>query len=276
MPAPRLPIVSSDPIPSDLAPEERRDRIVAMLAGCDRLAVADLVRLFATSEDSIRRDLRRLVAEGRIRRVHGAVLASQIVPLPREERETLHLAEKRAVARHVAAGLRDGETVLIGGGTTMCEVARAIPPDRRLTVVTSAPTVALILAEKPLVETILVGGRLDVPSGTVVGARAIETLAAVRADLAVVSACSIDSLHGVSVSRHEEAFVVRAMIDAAARVLAVATCEKLATTSAHLVAPIDRFDELVTDAGADPAEIEALRAHGLVVTIARASMPRTP
>jgi DeoR/GlpR family transcriptional regulator of sugar metabolism len=252
---------------ADLAPEERRDRILELLVAHDRLPVGDLARRFGTSEDSIRRDLRRLEAEGRIRRVHGAVLPVAVLSPPFSERAGLDVAEKRRIAAEVVGRLRDGETVSIGGGTTAVEVAHALPANRRLTIVTTAPAVAVVLSERPLIETILIGGRLDAPTGTVTGARAVAAFADLRADRALITACGIDPGLGLTVSRHEEAFVLRAMIDAAASVLIAATANKLATTSAHRIAPLGRCDGLITGAGADPDVVAAIRGLGLAVTL---------
>ncbi|TBW39259.1 DeoR/GlpR transcriptional regulator [Siculibacillus lacustris] len=251
----------------DLGPEERRDRIVELLAAHDRLPVADLARRFATSEDSIRRDLRRLEGEGRIRRVHGAVLPLAVLTPSLEQRAELHLAEKRRIAAAIVERFVDGETLVLGGGTTAIEIARALPPSRRLTVVTTAPAVALVLAERPSVETILVGGRLDAATCTVTGARAVAAFADLRADRAIVTACGVDAALGLTVSSHEEAFVARAMIDAAATAIVAATADKLATTAAHRIAPLTRCGELVTDRRADPAVVAAIRALGVAVTL---------
>lgn len=252
---------------ADLAPEERRDRILELVAAHDRLPVGELARRFGTSEDSIRRDLRRLEAEGRIRRVHGAVLPVAVISPPYAEREGLDVAEKRRIAAEVVSRLRDGETISIGGGTTSVEIARALPTSRRLTVVTTAPAVAVALADRPLVETIMVGGRLDAPTGTVTGARAVAAFGDLRADRALITACGIDVSLGLSVSRHEEAFVLRAMIDAAASVTIAATASKLATTSAHRIASLARCDGLITGAGADPDVVAEIRALGVAVTL---------
>lgn len=259
--------VAVDPARFDLAPEERRDRIVELLAAYERLPVADLARRFATSEDSIRRDLRRLEAEGRIRRVHGAVLPVAVISPPLAERAESDVAEKRRIAAEVVGRLRDGETVSIGGGTTAIEIARALPPVRRLTVVTTSPAVAVVLAERPTIETILIGGRLDAPTGTVTGARAVAAFADLRADRAIVTACGVDVRFGLTVSRHEESFVVRAMIEAAAAVTVAATAAKLATSVAHRIAPLAGCDGLVTGATADPDVVAGIRALGIAVTL---------
>lgn len=52
-------------------------------------------------------------------------------------------------------------TVLIGGGTTMIELARLIPNDLQCTFFTIRPLVAMELAEKDNIEVFLLGGKLS-------------------------------------------------------------------------------------------------------------------
>lgn len=256
------------PPPATLTPDERQTAILALLRDKGRLPVAGLAERFATSEDSVRRDLRALASAGRIRRVHGAVLPAPSPLADFERREADDSAAKADIARYAASLLRDGTTVLFDGGTTTLAVARALGPERTLTVVTTCPPVALALADRPGIEVILVGGRLDRVSRTVVGSPAVDAVRAVRADLCVIGLCSIDADAGVTAAGFEEAQVKRAMIESAAEVVAVATADKLGTASAHLVAPAGRIDRLVTDRSAPADRLERLRAAGLDILLA--------
>ena len=53
---------------------ERLADIEARLQRDGRVVAAELARIYATSEDTVRRDLRALAAEGRCRRVYGGAL----------------------------------------------------------------------------------------------------------------------------------------------------------------------------------------------------------
>lgn len=253
-----------------MTPEERRSAILTLLETDRRLRVAALAERYATSEDSIRRDLRRLEADGLIRRVHGAVLP---IEKPRDFADRIHRAAgtKADLADLVVPLIEDGMTVILDGGTTVLAVAAAFPAGRRVTVATGSLPAALALADVPGVEVICPGGRLLGPARTTVGPAAVTFFRQLRADLCLVGPCSFDPDAGLSTDHFEEAEVKRAMIAASARVVAVTTADKLGTASAHLVAPVSGVDLLVTDTAAPADLLDAFAARGV-----RILQPETP
>ncbi|HSK39350.1 MAG TPA: DeoR/GlpR transcriptional regulator, partial [Arenibaculum sp.] len=154
------------------------------------------------------------------------------------------------------------EVVFMDGGSTMIEVAAAIDPDLDLTVVTHSPPVAEVLAGKPGVEIVLIGGRLLKETMTTTGAEAVDAVRGVRAALCLTSPCGLDADAGITAMRAEEAPVKRAMIEGARRTVAVATADKLGTAAPFVVAPAHRLAALVTDAS-DGAAVAALSRLGV-------------
>ncbi len=78
---------------------------------------------------------------------------------PFDERTGTAAAEKRAIGQAAAALLQDGDTVLLDGGTTTLEVARALV-GRRVQVVTNSLPIAQLLASSQSIDRILIGGYL--------------------------------------------------------------------------------------------------------------------
>jgi DeoR/GlpR family transcriptional regulator of sugar metabolism len=138
---------------------------------------------------------------------------------------------------------------LLDGGTTVLELARRLPADRDLTVLTNSPPVAAVLAAHPRAEVVLIGGRLLKDSQVTVGSEALDALRHVRADVCVLGICSLHPELGVTATDHDESHVKRAMVAASADVLAVATADKLRAASPWVVAPVSDLTHLVTDAG---------------------------
>jgi DeoR/GlpR family transcriptional regulator of sugar metabolism len=64
----------------------------------------------------------------------------------------------------------------------------------------------------------------------------------------VLGICSLHPELGVTATDHDEAHVKRAMVEASAEVLALATADKLQTASPWVVAPLTDLTHLVTDA----------------------------
>ena len=93
------------------------------------------------------------------------------------------------------------------------------------------------------------GGRLLKESQVTVGAAAVEALHTVRADVCVLGICSLHPDVGVTTLDSEEAHVKRAMVACSGTVIALATADKLRTSSAWVVAQLSDVDHLVTDGG---------------------------
>ena len=108
------------------------------------------------SEDTVRRDLRELAAEGRLQRVHGGALPASAAVGSLQVREQLAPEDKRSLGRAGAALVLPGQVVILDGGTTSLQVVQHLPLDLRATVVTHSPAVAVALAGHLQVEVLVV------------------------------------------------------------------------------------------------------------------------
>jgi DeoR/GlpR family transcriptional regulator of sugar metabolism len=227
---------------------ERRQEILSRLERDGKVVASELVTALGVSEDTVRRDLRELAAGGHVLRVHGGALPPP--PAAASFAQRLQVApEAKAHLAEAALPLLEGaEVVLLDGGTTALELARRLPPERDCTVITNSPPVAEALAAHPRVDVVLIGGRLLKDSLVTVGAQTVESLRQVRADACVLGICSLHPDLGVTTTHHDEAYVKRAMVEASAEVIALATADKLNTASPWVVAPLAEVTHLVTDA----------------------------
>jgi DeoR/GlpR family transcriptional regulator of sugar metabolism len=230
---------------------ERRHEILARLDRDGRVVVGELVTGLSVSEDTIRRDLEELAAQGLLHRVHGGALASPPEALPFERRLEVDREEKVALAKAAVPIVESARTLVVDGGTTALEVARHLPANWDGVVVTNAPPVAAALAAHPRAEVVVVGGRLLKDEQVAVGPVAIDAFRTVRADACVLGVCAFDPEVGVTSSNDDEAQVKRAMIACSDQVVALATRDKLHASSPWVVASLDQIDHLVTDGGKD-------------------------
>jgi segregation and condensation protein B len=83
------------------------------------------------------------------------------------------------------------------------------------------------------------------------GAATVEDLEMIRADLCLLGVGGLHPELGVTTDSLEEAHVKRAMVEASADVIALATADKLRTAAPWVVAPLSDVTHLVTDAGPD-------------------------
>ena len=244
-------------------PDERRRWLLDRLRRDGRLVAAALARELETSEDTIRRDLRELAAAGLVQRVHGGALPPSPALLPLAARRERGTEAKERLAVAALNLIRDGQVLLLDGGTTNLALARRLPPALRLTVITPSPAIALALAEHAGAEVVLLGGRLDRASQTVVGATALAAVGSVRADLCILGVCSLAAEVGVSVAGYEEAELKRAMAAGSRMVAALLTADKLGTAAPFVVGPPEILHHVVIERAASEALITGLSSHGI-------------
>ena len=250
------------------SPEERRRWLLDRLGREGRLVAAALAQELDTSEDTIRRDLRELAAAGLVQRVHGGALPPSPGPLPFAARRERASEAKERLAAAALDLVRDGQLLLLDGGTTNLAFARRLPPALRLTLVTPSPAVAMALEEHPNVEVVLLGGRLDRASQNAVGGQALEMVRGLRADLCLLGVCSLAAGTGVTVTGYEEAELKRAMVASAGEVAALVTAEKLGTAAPFVVGPADILHHLITERAAPAPLLAELANHGIAVRLA--------
>lgn len=237
---------------TELLLHERQSLIRKRLADHGRVIAADLAQEFAISEDTIRRDLREMAAAGLLKRVYGGAL-----PLDGGDYDSLtkRLAvepeRKGALAQAAIGLLAPGMSVFIDAGSTNLAIARAIPGDMPLVAITNAPVVAAALMEKPRVDTVVIGGRLDVKSGAVLGAKAMQEASGFRPDLCVLGSCGLDVENGVSASFFEEAEFKRYVALRSRTVVAAVTNEKLGVPAPFAVIGLHECKHIVLEHDAD-------------------------
>ena len=161
--------------------------------------------------------------------------------------------------------MRDGQVIVLDGGTTTLELARALRDDLRANVVTTSPPIALALADHPGLEVTVVGGRLRPNSLVTVGATAVEALRVIRADVVFLGVCGLHPEIGVTTVDLEERHVKAAMIEGAGEVVALADADKLGTAMPIVVAPLQAVTHLATDASEDDASLAPYRALGIEI-----------
>jgi DeoR/GlpR family transcriptional regulator of sugar metabolism len=245
--------------------DERRALILDRLRTQGRVLAGDLTAELEVSSDTVRRDLRELHEAGLLRRVHGGALPRHGDAAPFATRQGRAPEAKASIARKAAEIVRDGQVVVLDGGTTTLELARALPDELRASVITTSPPIALALADHPRLEVTVVGGTLRPNALVTVGAAAVEALKVIRADVVFLGVCGLHPEIGVTTDNLEERHVKAAMIDGAAEVVALADHDKLGTAMPVVVAPLSAVTQLVTDADVDEEALAPYRAVGIEV-----------
>jgi DeoR/GlpR family transcriptional regulator of sugar metabolism len=242
----------------------RHQMILQALRQRSPVLVGELAAALDCSEMTVRRDLESLERSGGLRRVHGGAAS---VFFSAEETpygiRALEFSDAKATIGAAAASLlADGETVILDGGTTAMEVARALR-SRRLTVMPLALRPVFELHECPGIKLLLPGGEVRPGELSLMGSLTEPSFSQLRFDTCVMGPCGIDVKAGITTHLLAETAVKRAAARASQRVIAVADSSKLGRVAFGHVCDLGEIDIVLTDAGADQQRVEELRAAGV-------------
>lgn len=225
----------------------RKQQLLTRLKHDGKLVAKELSQELGISEDTVRRDLRELAQEGLLLRVHGGALPASPATADFAAREEIRHEGKIAIGSAAAAMVQQGQMVILDGGTTSREVARHLPLELKVTIVTHSPTIALELVRHPHVDVILLGGRLFKHSVVAVGAACLQAIRDIRADLFFMGVTGIHPETGLTTGDFEEAGVKRALSNAAAETYVLASSEKLGAASPYSVVELSQIAGIVTE-----------------------------
>lgn len=226
--------------------EERLKYIISQINIHNKVLSADLSTKLNVSEDTVRRDLNELTDNGQIIKVHGGAI-SKSFHFPYSERDIYKKNEKKEIARKAVELIEDGMLVIVGGGTTMIELARLVPKDLFCTFFTISPVVAIELGEHPNLSVHLIGGKLCSETQIIVGAQVIQQLSEIEADLCFLGTNSVSLSKGVTDSDWEAVQVKKAMIRCAHETVILSIAEKLDSIQKIKICNLTELTYLVTD-----------------------------
>ncbi|MFN4193807.1 MAG: DeoR/GlpR family DNA-binding transcription regulator [Tabrizicola sp.] len=232
--------------------------------------IQSLASALEVSDETIRRNLRGLVAGGLVQKHHGgARLVERAVEADLNTRLQEHAEPKRRIAAEVARLVEDGTSVFLDVGSTTSLIAEALQRHSGLSVVTNSVAVAYRLAMRNGNRVFFAGGELRANDGGSFGPEALAFVRNFRLDLAVISTSGICPQRGLMFSDLSEAQLARAMVGQSARCIVAADSRKFHRTAPILLGDPRDIDILVTDE--DPPEelAAAARQWGTVIRVAR-------
>lgn len=260
----------SNPADAELLVEERRRHIREMVGERGRITVAELAAMFDISQVTARNDLNALAEIGAVVRTRGGALAQRDdEDLPIGVKQTLHRAEKMRIAQAAVKLIGEGQTIVLDSGTTTAEIAKQIRGLKlqSVNVITNALNIAVLLAGAPHVTLVMLGGVLRPSSYSLGGPQAEAALQGLHADILFLGFDGLDPEIGVMTPHLLEARLNARMLEIARSVVAVGDSSKLGRRSLSVIAKIEQVDRIITDAGAAPETVEALRQRGAQVEL---------
>lgn len=234
--------------PKSISGIERQNKILQWINQRDRITIGEVCEHYAVSEATARRDLETLASTGKVQRVHGGAIAIEKAPpeMPMLQRQVDQIDEKQRIGALAASLVKDGETIFLGSGTTVLEVARNLKDRQNLTVITNSLPVVILLSDYPNITIVCVGGLLRPSEFSFIGHIAEQVLTEVRADRVFIGVRAINIEEGLTNDYLPETLTDRAIMNISRQNVVVADHTKFGRTSTVRLVPIDHIHTLIT------------------------------
>lgn len=253
----------------ELLKEERHTKIVDLLKDQRRVRVSELARLFNTTGVTIRRDLRKLEQEGMLHRTYGGAVGNDKVGFEFSFREKIsrYTEEKRRIGEYAANLIEDGDTVIIGSGTTCLHLAKNIKDKKKLTVVTNALDIISELHSYKNISVILLGGVYLSDSFSLVGPMLTKIISDLHVDKSFLGTDGISPSMGTTSADVRAAEVNRLMLQAAKERIIVTDHSKIGKVSFASVVPVKEINKIIVDTGITEEDKMAFEEEGVEVIV---------
>jgi len=229
---------------------ERQSIILREINIHNKVLSSDLSAGMRVSEDTIRRDLIELSEQGKVIKVHGGAL-SKSYHLSFRSNNIYSLTAKKTIAKKAAQLIQDGMFVLTTGGSTIIELAKALPVELSATFITGSIPVAYEYMHHPNIDLIFIGDKVSKNSQLTVGGEAISKIRQLNADLCIIGTNALDIEHGLTDNDWDVVQVKKAMIESSEKVVSLSIKEKLNSSQRIKVCDLLDIDYLVTELDPD-------------------------
>ena len=201
---------------------------------------------------TLRRDLEALEHSGEIVRIRGGARSVRSLSerLTKEERYSMRQLEntegKRILAEKAVKYIERGHSVFIDAGTTAMCLAGAMP-DLELSVLTTAPNVALELLRRNKLRVTMAGGQLSGDNISVAGSSSLEFIKNINIDTAFMATSGFSLETGFTTGDSNESELKRMMVRRARQVVMLMDSTKVGKNLMFTFASLKDINLLVTD-----------------------------
>ncbi len=248
-------------------PHQRQTEILTAVKSRGTCSILELANELDVSDETIRRNIKPLVRDGVIVKVHGGiVLNKNLEPEPPfARRMNEHIKEKQAIAMLVADIIADGDSIILDTGSTTAYVARALSERCNLSVVTNCTEIGRTLARESSNRVHISGGMLRPDDWATFGSSTIDFVSQFHVSFAILSIGAVSDSGNFMDYHLEEAEFSRAVIQQARKTIVVADHSKFSNTNFVKVCGPEKIDIMVTDRSPPQQVVTSLEDAGVTV-----------
>lgn len=232
-----------------MAAKDRLHTIKQMVTNEKKVTVTHLSALFQVTEETIRRDLEKLEAEGIISRTYGGAVLNSVgltENVPFYKRAQSHLAEKQLIALN-ALPLMDNKTTLSAdSSSTAMELLKLLKDRSNLTLLTNSAEAFHELAQSEI-NVVSTGGEFNKGTLSLQGRLTKDVISKYHVDIMIMSCKGLDIENGALDSNEAEAEIKKVMIRHASEVALLVDHSKFDRKAFVQLIDLSQIDYIITD-----------------------------
>ena len=244
-----------------MALNQRRVKILNLIREDGHAKVQDLSKIFKVTDVTIRQDLEVLENMGYIQREHGGAFLKDVGSFAKTGQllNQSHIEEKREIALKVLELINEEDSIILDSGSTTTEIAKLLINYKKLTVITNALNIALILGENPGISLIVTGGEFKAPTLSLTGKMAADSFKDIHANKLFLATAGISSDMRLTYPSLSDLIVKSAMIKSADQAYLAADSSKVGISSLANLGSISLIQTIITDNKISNESIEKIR-----------------
>lgn len=170
---------------------QRYSLILDLIKKRKNIRLNEIIEELKVSEATARRDLNFLEEKGKIRRVHGGAVLIEDREENIDYKKLVFSEEKNRIGKKAASYVKNGDTIFLDAGSTTECVIKYLSGKEDVKVVTNGFTHIEELTKRGI-ETYLLGGKIKVKTGAVIGSTALFSLKNYNFDVVFIGANGIN------------------------------------------------------------------------------------
>lgn len=231
--------------------EERHAKILEMLERDGKVLVKELAEIFSVTEDSIRKDLSSMEADGKLKRTYGgAVSIEEKLQMTEANRRRISGVEaKRKIAAAAVKLMQPQDLIFIDISTISIAIAQILEKaENNYKILTNMMDVAVMLARNPKIDLLCAGGRINQSREGFSDGLTLEFISAFRPDVSFIGAFGIDIKRNSLTSRDPSGGILKArMIELSKTTYVIAESRKFGVVGNYSFAALEKVDGIITD-----------------------------
>ncbi|MDF9824216.1 DeoR/GlpR family transcriptional regulator of sugar metabolism [Breznakia sp. PF5-3] len=250
--------------------EERHQYIVEMVNLNGNVRVKELSEKFNVTEDCIRKDLAVLEKKGFLKRAYGgAVTVRENVHKRKssERRKSLHIEERREIAKKAVKLLRKHDFVYLDVSTTSIEIAQQLAhADISLSVLTNMIEVLNVLKDAKHIQLIFLGGTINEERDAFWGSMSKNILSSFRVDIAFLGVVGVNPYDGkVSTYVVEDGYMKQEVLAVSKNTYLLCESNKFKTDGNYVYASLNDVKGMIVGMALDKQIKDNVKEYNLEI-----------